>query len=448
MTGKEKCILMKRIRARIAEENGIEGFEFKECPSKGECLGTCPACDKETEDLQKALEEKGVSVVVPKVSDAVEFVGTVSTDLPSDIKNNNDIAIKINPDPVEGRGRIMFEREREIFEPVIEKMKEMRETERQELLKAEREAANSNYDLIGILPPRQMTEEEIKEYEEREGHEVPRPRKDTGTRLGMYAPDSIPRFSELPKTEPEPKKDNSIIGKIRGLLKLDKKEKVEESKDIEFPTVPNVRITYPDGTDGPKIEYPAFPERPPIMQGIILPRERLCDEEDVVQKTDETDNSKRGLCSNDNTAKLSNREKCEKMKRLREQISAYKNIKGFEYKECTYKGECNEFCVECKAEEELFEKKMKEKEEKRRLQNKEIVEKQKSMIKGSPDLIPLDSTISYEAMEGMRVKHLKYLTALDEYYALKEGKTIHKLKTDEMKEEKRGLLSNNKKGEE
>jgi hypothetical protein len=62
MIGKEKCDMLKRIRAEIAAENGIEGFEYKKCPYEGSCKGTCPACDAETEELYHALRKAGIKV--------------------------------------------------------------------------------------------------------------------------------------------------------------------------------------------------------------------------------------------------------------------------------------------------------------------------------------------------------------------------------------------------
>ena len=35
----------------IAKKHNIPGYEFKECGYTGECNGTCPACDKELQDL-------------------------------------------------------------------------------------------------------------------------------------------------------------------------------------------------------------------------------------------------------------------------------------------------------------------------------------------------------------------------------------------------------------
>ena len=55
--GKEICYEMKKLRANIAEEYGIEGFEFKECDFEGECEGYCPACDDEVMRLRELVQE-------------------------------------------------------------------------------------------------------------------------------------------------------------------------------------------------------------------------------------------------------------------------------------------------------------------------------------------------------------------------------------------------------
>ena len=69
MTGKEKCKTLKEIRAKVAELNGIKGFEYKECPFDGECTGTCPACDAEVEALQVALEQKKAQRTAKKAAE-------------------------------------------------------------------------------------------------------------------------------------------------------------------------------------------------------------------------------------------------------------------------------------------------------------------------------------------------------------------------------------------
>ena len=72
MDGREKCKILKQFRAQIAKENGIEGFEYKDCPNKGPCSGTCPACDEETENLELALREKKVYQRLPRYMDMPE----------------------------------------------------------------------------------------------------------------------------------------------------------------------------------------------------------------------------------------------------------------------------------------------------------------------------------------------------------------------------------------
>lgn len=70
MKGKERCKILKEIRAKIAEENGIE-FAVSECSHKGDCLGTCPKCEAEVRYLERELEIKkrlGKSIAVAGVA--------------------------------------------------------------------------------------------------------------------------------------------------------------------------------------------------------------------------------------------------------------------------------------------------------------------------------------------------------------------------------------------
>ncbi len=57
MKGKEKCKLLKEIRKEYADANGIP-YEPRECHYEGDCLGTCPACEKEAEDLLALAKQK------------------------------------------------------------------------------------------------------------------------------------------------------------------------------------------------------------------------------------------------------------------------------------------------------------------------------------------------------------------------------------------------------
>ena len=57
MKGKEKCRILKEIRQRIADENGIE-YATRECGFHGECKGTCPRCEAEVRYLEEQLERR------------------------------------------------------------------------------------------------------------------------------------------------------------------------------------------------------------------------------------------------------------------------------------------------------------------------------------------------------------------------------------------------------
>ena len=55
MIGKEKCRMLKEIRQRIADENGIP-YKTHECSHKGPCSGTCPFCESEVRYLEDRLK--------------------------------------------------------------------------------------------------------------------------------------------------------------------------------------------------------------------------------------------------------------------------------------------------------------------------------------------------------------------------------------------------------
>ncbi len=57
MRGKDKCKILKEIRAQIAAANEIE-WVVENCAHKGECRGTCPKCEAEVAKLERALERR------------------------------------------------------------------------------------------------------------------------------------------------------------------------------------------------------------------------------------------------------------------------------------------------------------------------------------------------------------------------------------------------------
>ena len=55
--GRSTCKLLKSIRQQIADANGIS-YQPKECHHKGDCAGTCPACEEEIRYLEGELKAR------------------------------------------------------------------------------------------------------------------------------------------------------------------------------------------------------------------------------------------------------------------------------------------------------------------------------------------------------------------------------------------------------
>ncbi len=68
--GKEKCKILKEIRAEIERSNEIE-WVVSECKHQGDCRGTCPKCEAEVRELEAALARRqalGKTVAVVGIS--------------------------------------------------------------------------------------------------------------------------------------------------------------------------------------------------------------------------------------------------------------------------------------------------------------------------------------------------------------------------------------------
>ncbi len=67
--GKKKCEVLKEVRKKIADANGIE-YTPRQCDHKGECSGTCPACEQEARFIENSLSR------LRKAGKAAVIVGT------------------------------------------------------------------------------------------------------------------------------------------------------------------------------------------------------------------------------------------------------------------------------------------------------------------------------------------------------------------------------------
>ena len=133
-TGKEVCLILKGIRQKIADANGIS-YQPKECHHKGDCTGTCPACEEEIRYLERELKARkgngfgmkvagiaaGICATVIPMTAAAQSVKPDSTaNLP--VQTTKKVPIKVVDlsdgcaSPVVVRGMIIDEENKE---PVI-----------------------------------------------------------------------------------------------------------------------------------------------------------------------------------------------------------------------------------------------------------------------------------------------------------------------------------------
>ena len=132
--GKSTCKLLKSIRQQIADANGIS-YQPKECHHKGDCAGTCPACEEEIRYLEGELKARkgngfgmkvagiaaGICATVMPMTAAAQVVKSDSTaNRPVHTAKKGDVKVVDLSDgcasPVVVRGMVIDEENKE---PVI-----------------------------------------------------------------------------------------------------------------------------------------------------------------------------------------------------------------------------------------------------------------------------------------------------------------------------------------
>lgn len=91
-SGKKVCNELKNVRKQIAEANGIE-YTPNECTHKGDCPGTCPACENEVRYIERELSLRrklGVAVVVAGLGLAVSSCAPGCGRTAGDVANSCD----------------------------------------------------------------------------------------------------------------------------------------------------------------------------------------------------------------------------------------------------------------------------------------------------------------------------------------------------------------------
>ena len=138
--GRAICKVLKDVRRKIANENGIS-YHPEECHHKGECTGTCPGCEKEIRYLEEQLKNKqhsglglkvagiaaGVCVTVLPMAAMVQTESKISPDFKAKTIKNDSIRAEDltngHPDAVLLRGKVFDTKTKEpIIGAVVESM--------------------------------------------------------------------------------------------------------------------------------------------------------------------------------------------------------------------------------------------------------------------------------------------------------------------------------------
>lgn len=75
--GKRTCEILKEVRRKVAQENGIPLVE-RECTHEGDCRGTCPYCESEVRYLERELSKRralGKAVTVAGIAVSSMMMG-------------------------------------------------------------------------------------------------------------------------------------------------------------------------------------------------------------------------------------------------------------------------------------------------------------------------------------------------------------------------------------
>ncbi|MBP5524190.1 MAG: carboxypeptidase-like regulatory domain-containing protein [Paludibacteraceae bacterium] len=99
--GKSTCETLKSIRKQIAYANDIP-YEPRVCTHKGDCMGTCPACESEMRYIENQLNIRkmaGKTVKIVGLATVMTMASSVAasneTEIPNDFKQNEVVTSNI-----------------------------------------------------------------------------------------------------------------------------------------------------------------------------------------------------------------------------------------------------------------------------------------------------------------------------------------------------------------
>jgi TonB family protein len=97
--GKRTCEILKDVRRKVAQENGIPLVE-RECTHEGDCRGTCPYCESEVRYLERELSKRralGKAVAVAGIAVSSMMMGAChSPKTPAPADSNESVPASVN----------------------------------------------------------------------------------------------------------------------------------------------------------------------------------------------------------------------------------------------------------------------------------------------------------------------------------------------------------------
>ena len=94
--GRAICKVLKDVRQKIANENGIS-YHPEKCHHKGECTGTCPGCEKEIRYLEEQLKNKQHSGLGLKVAGIAAGICVTVLPMAAMVQADSKISLEANP---------------------------------------------------------------------------------------------------------------------------------------------------------------------------------------------------------------------------------------------------------------------------------------------------------------------------------------------------------------
>ena len=146
--GKTTCKVLKEVRRKIADANGIP-LQERECTHTGDCAGTCPYCESEVRYLERELSKRrslGKAVAVTGIAlSAVTMAGCATSD-PVSSDSANEPSKTLLPHMTEERITVGYVTVDKNGKPKTDK------SDKKKRRKSKQTNTCDTYQIMGIVP--------------------------------------------------------------------------------------------------------------------------------------------------------------------------------------------------------------------------------------------------------------------------------------------------------